>query len=99
MAFMPEFAAVSWIGLRHDAVFKQMWQARYDHTAETPQALHPVGALNSIPVALGGKTKDVPYRDDVTPEGQHRALESALSWAWAKHTHLTGVERPDWSRP
>ena len=96
---MPEFCAVSWIGLKHDQMVRFSWQARYDHTDPTARDLMPDDLLESLPKEFRQKTKDVSYKQDQTAEGQREALGSVLAWAWEKHTHLTGVERPDHAYP
>ena len=96
---MPEFCAVSWIALKHDKMVRFSWQARYDHTDATVQTLFHADVLGSLPKELKQKTKDVSYLKNVTAEGEKEALGKALAWAWEKHKHLTGLERPDYAYP
>ena len=96
---MPEFCAVPWISIKHDKITRFTWQAKYDHTDSTAAGMFSADALASLPKEYKQKTKDCAFRNNLTPEGEMDALKKVLDWAWGKHTHLTGADRPDYTRP
>ena len=84
---------------KNDKINRLTWQARYDHTDSAAVGVFPAAVLASLPNEYTQKTKDCSFRNTVTPDGEMDALRTVLDWAWGKHTHLTGAERPLYTQP
>ena len=96
-SLMPEACQPSWISIRKDCIFKHMFQAQYDH--EHMDALDDLDIIKweSLPRELRGKTKNAVFGESATDLQQEKALERVLRWAWSKHHHFWGIERPAWT--
>lgn len=94
---MPLMCQPSHISLRQDEVLRFMFQARYDHRTNDAQTALEASKLSKLPMSMRQITKDGPFGAGATQEDKDAALEKVLIWAWAKHTFLTGEERPAWA--
>ena len=93
---MPEGCKPKYIGLRKDGLFKFCFQATYNHDSIDAIEALPSEKLGTVPAHLSTASKTVTFGAGVSDLQEKKALEACLRWAWAKHVHFYGGERPSW---
>ena len=91
---MPDACAPNLIGIRFDSI-RGLYAVRYDHTTPEARALWNPDKVASLPQRLQTKSKQNCHGPDASHDEEQASLEACLQWAWDKHTHLWGAQRPE----
>lgn len=94
-AKMPTQCTVPYIKIQEDLFSLGRYVATYDHKSASAAAAIPAEKVASLPRRLAGCTKQYRWGNvgaDEATKRQH--LEAVLRWAWEKHIHFFGGERP-----
>ena len=90
--FMPFHCERPGIGILKDVIQFQRFVAKYDHRKQE-DFLDP-HKVQSLPKQFQKFSHDGKFGASATDDDMNRALEKALAWAWGKHKHLWGEDRP-----
>ena len=85
-ALMPTSCVAAYIGIHEDL-------ATYNHKSPAAQMEIPPEKIDSLPPHLRGMTKTSTW-GDAADDVKQEHCEAVLRWAWAKHIHFFGGERP-----
>ena len=72
-------------------------QAKYPNDVQLKHVAPEV--LDALPDEYKPASKSFVFARTGTPEQEEECLEKALEWMWAKHFHIYGEERPEWTMP
>ena len=84
-------------GLCVDRLLNFRVQAKYPQEAQLKHVAPEV--LDALPDEYKQNTKSWAFGKFCTPEKEEECLENALERLWAKHFHIYGEERPEWTMP
>ena len=94
---MPEACQPKYINIRLDTIHKHLWQVTYHHDMPAAVETLPLHKLDTLPPEYKGFTKNACFGKDATDLQLQKGLEKCLRWAWGKHKHFWGIERPAWT--
>ena len=92
-ALMPTSCVAAYIAIHEDLFIHRRYLATYNHKSPAAQMEIPPEKIDSLPPHLRGMTKTSTW-GDAADDVKQEHCEAVLRWAWAKHIHFFGGERP-----